>query len=188
MQQEAAKELVDTQSEELLRVAMCIVAIAEADALAVEGDDAGVADGDAMRVVGQIAEHLLGAAEGRLAVDDPVGGTSPRQEQVEGDRVGDDTLRNRERSLAPGLAQRARQQRAEATRENPDRQEEGGLGRRAPLPVMSREATARYDAVDVRVQRQRLSPGVKHGPSCAPPRPARDPHRTHVRLPPARRR
>lgn len=39
MQQEAAKELVDVQGEQLLGVAVRIVAIAERDTLAVEGDD-----------------------------------------------------------------------------------------------------------------------------------------------------
>jgi len=68
MQQKPAKELVDVEAEELFGVAMCVVAIAEADALAVVGDDAGVADGDAVGVVGEISENLLRPAEGRFAV------------------------------------------------------------------------------------------------------------------------
>ena len=75
VQQKAPEELVDVESEELLGVAVCVVAIAEADTLAVEGDDAGVADGDAVGVVGQIREYLLGTCERRLTVHDPIGGT-----------------------------------------------------------------------------------------------------------------
>jgi hypothetical protein len=36
-----------------------------------EGDQAGVGDGDAMRVAGEIREHLIGARKGRFAVHDP---------------------------------------------------------------------------------------------------------------------
>ena len=36
-----------------------------------EGDQAVVADGDAMGVAGEIREHLIGAGEGRFAVQDP---------------------------------------------------------------------------------------------------------------------
>lgn len=84
MHQEAAEELVGIQVEQLLDVAVRIVAIAEADAFAVEGDDPGVADGDAVGVVGQIGEHLLRSTEGRLAVDNPVGCTGAGKEQIKG--------------------------------------------------------------------------------------------------------
>jgi hypothetical protein len=59
VQQKAAEELVDVESEELFAIAMCIVAIAERDTLPVERDDPGVADGDAVGVVGEISENLL---------------------------------------------------------------------------------------------------------------------------------
>lgn len=162
MQKEAAKELVDVQGKQLLGVAVCVVAIAEADTLTVEGDDPGVADGDAVGVVGQIAEDLLRPAEGRLAVDDPIGRTGLSQKQVEGDGVGEHPLGQLERPLTPRLAQGPRQQRAKATREHHDRKEEGGLGSGTPLPARNREAAARHHAMDVRMERQRLSLGVKH--------------------------
>lgn len=93
MEQEAAEELIDLQGEPFLGIALSVVAMTEADALAVEGDDTGVADGDAVGVVGQVREHLLWSAERRLAVDDPVGRASASQKQVEGEGVGDDSLR-----------------------------------------------------------------------------------------------
>jgi hypothetical protein len=74
----------------------------------------------AMGVIGEIPENLLRSAEGGLAVDDPVGRTGPCQEQVEGDGVGEHSLGEREPPLTPSFAQRARQQSAKATRENPD--------------------------------------------------------------------
>lgn len=71
MQKKPAEELVDVQAEELFGVAMCVVTIAEADALTLERDDAGVTDGDAVGVVGEVSENLLRTAEGRFAVHDP---------------------------------------------------------------------------------------------------------------------
>ena len=38
----------------------------------VGGDEAAVRDGDPMGVTGQIAQHLLGPCERRLAIDDPL--------------------------------------------------------------------------------------------------------------------
>jgi len=127
MQQEAAQELVDIEGQKLLGVAVCVVAIAEADTLAIERDDAGVADGDAVSVVGEIREHLLRSAERRFAVDDPVGSSGPCQEQVEGERVGEHMFGQLERSLTPCGAKRADQQTPETTREHRYRQEERGL-------------------------------------------------------------
>ena len=44
---------------------------AEADPAIGQADQAGVGDGDAVRVAAEIGQHLFGAAEGRLGVDDP---------------------------------------------------------------------------------------------------------------------
>ena len=89
MRQKAAEELVDVEGEQLLGVAVCVVSIAEADAFAVEGDDPGVADGDAMGVVGEVREHLFWSAKGRFAVNNPVGSGGPCEEQVQSESVGD---------------------------------------------------------------------------------------------------
>lgn len=100
---ESGAELVDIQGEPLLGVAVRVVAIAEADMLSVEGEDPGVADGDAVSVVGQIRENLLRSAKGWLAVHDPVGRGCPCKEQVEGDRVGKHSFGELERCLTPCL-------------------------------------------------------------------------------------
>jgi len=136
MQQKAAEELVGIQGKELLGVAVRIVAIAEADPLTVEADDPGVADGDAMGVVGEIREHLCRSAERWLAVHDPVGSGGSGEEQVESDRIGDHSFGELERSLTPCLTEKGGQQRAEATREHFDGKKECGLRSRTPLPAM----------------------------------------------------
>jgi hypothetical protein len=43
----------------------------EADTLAIEGDEAGIGDGDTMGVAGEIGEHLIWAGEGTLGIDKP---------------------------------------------------------------------------------------------------------------------
>ena len=57
----------------------------EGDAV-VDGDEAAVGDGDAMGVTRHIAQHLLGATERLLGLDDPIGVAQGRQ--IGGERVG----------------------------------------------------------------------------------------------------
>ncbi len=57
---------------DLLLAAVSIVPPAEGDVIVVEGNEAMVGDGDAMGVARQVVENVLGAAEGRLGIDDPV--------------------------------------------------------------------------------------------------------------------
>ena len=51
---------------------MGVVSPAEGDLIVLEGHETMVGDGDAMGVAGEVVEDMLGAAEGRLGVDDPV--------------------------------------------------------------------------------------------------------------------
>ena len=49
-----------------------------------EGDQAMVGDGDAVGVAGEIAEDMMGTAEGWFGMDDPVLAEQGTQESVEG--------------------------------------------------------------------------------------------------------
>jgi len=49
-----------------------IIFPAESNLIMLEGYEAVVGDGNAMGVTGEIAEHMMGTAEGWLGVDDPV--------------------------------------------------------------------------------------------------------------------
>ncbi len=51
---------------------MRIVFVAKGDVVVVEGDQAMIGNGDAVGVTGQVAQDMLGAAEGWLEVDHPV--------------------------------------------------------------------------------------------------------------------
>ena len=72
VEQEAAEELVCRQAHDTLPVVMRGVSPAEADLAIREGDQPAVRDADAMGVRAEIAESVLGSAEGPLGVDDPV--------------------------------------------------------------------------------------------------------------------
>ena len=72
VQQEASQELICGEGHDLLLAAVSVVLPAEGDVIPVEADEAMVGDGDAMGIAGEIVKHVLGSAEGRLGIDDPV--------------------------------------------------------------------------------------------------------------------
>ena len=72
VQQEAAQELIDGESHQLLLVVVGGVAPAEGDLAVGQCDEAMVGDGDAMSVAAEILEHVVGIAKGWFGVDDPV--------------------------------------------------------------------------------------------------------------------
>jgi hypothetical protein len=73
--QEPADELVGAEPHDPLPVAGLdpVVLPAERDRVGVGADQAAIGDGDAVGVAAEIGEHGLGAAEGGLGVDHPLG-------------------------------------------------------------------------------------------------------------------
>ena len=82
MDQEASQELMCRNRHDLLLAAMSIVAPEKRDAIFVECDDPMVGDGHAMGVAGQVLQHLIRPAEGRLGIDHPVAGEQCPQKAV----------------------------------------------------------------------------------------------------------
>ena len=72
MEQEAAQELVDRQSQGPLLVGVCGVSPAEGDVALFKGEESAIGDGDAMGVSTEIAQRVFRSAEGWLGIDDPV--------------------------------------------------------------------------------------------------------------------
>ena len=66
-----------------------VVLVPERDAGRVGGDEPAVGDRDPMRVAGQIGQHLLGAGERPLAVDEPLGPMQWREIGLERGLVGE---------------------------------------------------------------------------------------------------
>ena len=67
VQEESAQKLDPIERHHARLVAMCIIAPAEADVLSIEGQQAMIRDGDAVRVAAEIAQHLQRAPKAGLA-------------------------------------------------------------------------------------------------------------------------
>jgi len=73
MEQEAADEFLGREGHCSPGSAVAIVLPAEANLAIVDGEQAVVGNGDAMRVASQVVEDLLRSGEGRLGVNHPFG-------------------------------------------------------------------------------------------------------------------
>ena len=69
---EAAQELACGERHDALLVAMCVVFPSEAYVVTIEAEQALIADGDAVSVAAEIAQHADGITEGWLGIDHPV--------------------------------------------------------------------------------------------------------------------
>jgi hypothetical protein len=72
VEQEAAQELLRTERHHSLLITVGIILPTESNLVILESHEAVIGDGHAMSVTGEIAEHMMGTAEGGLGVDDPV--------------------------------------------------------------------------------------------------------------------
>jgi hypothetical protein len=71
MQQEATQEFIDGKSQESLFILVSRVSPTERDLVIQEGDEPAIGNRNAMGVSAEIAQHLIGSTERRLAVDHP---------------------------------------------------------------------------------------------------------------------
>ena len=130
MEQEAAQELLDSQSHEPLLVAVRGIAPAEGDVAIGESDQPGVGDGDAMSVCAEIAQHMFRSSEGLLGVDDPVVAEQHPQPCSEGAwlRKLQQAAVELELTAMEGAAKSGDELAAEDAAEHADGQEEGAPG------------------------------------------------------------
>src|SRR5690242_2570097 len=71
VEEEAAEEFLDSESQEALLVVVGGIAPAETDVSVCQSDQPVIRDGDAVRVVAEVVENVFGATEGTLGVNDP---------------------------------------------------------------------------------------------------------------------
>jgi hypothetical protein len=83
VKQETAQELLRAERHDFLLISVGIILPAESNLIIRESDEAVVGDGHAMGVAGEIAEHMMGTAEGWLGIDDPVLAEEGPQEGAE---------------------------------------------------------------------------------------------------------
>ena len=117
-----------------------------------------------MGVAAEIGQHLGGAAEGRLGIDDPVDPAQFAQAAGEGGGLREcgEIAEEAEFAGLEGGAQRVEEQPAEEAREHAHRQEEAGPAG-DPACAVERRTAAGHDAMDMRMMVQVLAPGVEHG-------------------------
>ncbi len=107
---------------------------------------------------------MLGSAEGRLGIDDPVLLEQGAQEGGEALFVVERKALAVERELvvAKSASQSSDELAAEDTAEHLDGQQEG-RARRYPVCLIRRQTAAGHDTVDMRVRLQGLSPSMQDG-------------------------
>jgi len=84
VQEEAPQELARRKGHLLFLVAVCVVPPKEGDVAVGDLHDAVIGNGHAVRVAGQIAQHLFGTAKGRLGINDPLGVVGSAEERLKG--------------------------------------------------------------------------------------------------------
>src|ERR1700691_5894140 len=122
-----------------------------------------VGDGDTMRVASEIVQHVLGAAERRLGIHNPILPIKLAHETGEVLLLMKRSALAEEAQLAAGKkpSQSSDKLPAKNATEHLDREKEVGT-RSDPTGVVWSEATSRNHAVDVRMRGEGLSPGVQN--------------------------
>ena len=135
---------------------------AERDATLVERDEAPIGETDAMGVAPEVAEDLLGSAEGRLGVDDPARAIELVLHAGESRRIGERRggAVEAERAALVESSQSREELSAKECAEHANGEEEIGT-RGDPSRAVERETAAGDDAVHVRVELELARPGVE---------------------------
>ena len=171
VEEKAADELVRGKPHDAAAPAAAIILVGECHFIFVDGDEPRIGDRGAMRVAGEIGKHSLGAAEGRLGVDDE--GALPQRSHALGERgsLGErgQVAEEAELAASEGGCQAVEEQAAEGLRQGADGEQEIGFAGDPSLAVEG-DAAAGDEAMDMRVMGQRLPPGVQDGDEADPER------------------
>src|ERR1700680_3322914 len=143
---------------------MRIVLPFNTDAAVFESTKAVIGDGHTVGVASQISENALRSAEGRLAVNHPFdfGGLLTEGLECGGRSQGSEFAGEAQGAVAEGLAQLPQELLTEALAEQEIGKKEGVFAARDPARTIGRDASARYDALQMGMQMQVLTPGVEH--------------------------
>jgi hypothetical protein len=158
MKEEAPDELVRAQRTGAETAGL------EDDAILPDGAEAGVGDGDAVCIAGEVGQDLQGPSEGTLGVDDPASLVELVPQAGEGDGVGEVGRGAGEADLAGpvGATDPVEELATEEGADHGDREKELAAGGDPARPV-ARETTSGDDAVEVGMEPHVARPGVKDG-------------------------
>lgn len=163
MQEEAAQELVDRQSNEPLLVGVRGVSPAEGNVALFEGNQPAVGDRNAMGVRAEITQGMFGAAERGLGIGHPV--VTEQQAKPCGEAAWFGQACEVAIELEPTLVESGPQLGNELASENAAKYLHGQkerVPRRNPAGMVGSEASGGCDAVDMRMMMQTLVPGMQH--------------------------
>ena len=169
VQKKAPDELIAGEAHEAGASAAAVVPVGERNFLVIDGHEPGIGDGGAVRIAGEIGEHALGSAEGRLGVDDKralAQGAHPLGEGAgvcQRGQIGEEA----EFAAAEGGGEAIKEEPAERLRQGANGQQEVRLAA-DPAPAVEGDAAARNEAVDMRVMGERLSPSMQHRDQADP--------------------
>jgi hypothetical protein len=126
VQEKTAHEFEDRQCHNALAVPVPVIFPGKADPILLDRKYALVADGDAVRVAGQVLEHEVGTAKGRLGVDHPLERTRPSAQRTKRRRVPEfaKLTVKLKRPGSPGLFEKCEKFATEEPAEDPDGKEE----------------------------------------------------------------
>ena len=151
MQQESTQEFVDVQSEESLFVLVSGISPAEGDFVVHEGNEPAIGNRNAMGVSAEIAKHLIGSAERRLAIDHPSQREKLTDQTPEQPGLSQAAKQAVELELAGrvSLLERFEKLAAEDFAEDRFRKKEAVISGAHPVRVIARQAAGGHDAVNM---------------------------------------
>ena len=140
MQQEATQEFIDGKSQESLFVFVSGVSPAERDLVIQEGNEPAIGNRNAIGVSAEIAQHLIGSTERRLAVDHPsrpIKLTDQTPKQFGLSQAAKQAVKL-ELARSVSLLKRFEKLAAEDFAENPFRKKEAIISRAHPMGMVAR--------------------------------------------------
>jgi hypothetical protein len=164
MQQEATQELIGRQREESFLVFTSGVSPAKRDLVILAGNESGIGNRNAVGVSAEIAQHLLGSTERRLAVDYPSRGVKLTDQTPKqfGLRQAVKQAVKPELSGSVSLLERFEKLAAEHFAENRFREKEARTARAHPMGMVARQTAGSYDAVNMGMVLQLLIPRMQN--------------------------
>ena len=164
VRQESPQELGGSQSHHPPTTIVSVVLPQKRDVPVAQGDEAVVGYRCPVSVVRQVAQHVFGAAEGALGIDDPVllvEGGEPLLEPGSVGQLGSAVV-ELEQALALGSPQASEELPSEETAEDIHGEKEA-VSAVLPVRPVRRDAAAGDNAVDVRMVLEVLAPRVQDG-------------------------
>lgn len=163
VEQEAPREVPKGERERSSAPA-AVVLEAERDALVVDVKQPVVGDRDAVRVAGEIGQNVLGAVEGGLGVDDPLGAAGLVEEALERSRtpVPCEAAMELQPTFSERVLELCHELAAEEAAEHTHGEEEARAAGLPSAPIVG-QATRWDHTVHVRMVNECLAPGVEDG-------------------------